>query len=176
MRRALIYTHRWLGIAGCPLFLAWFVSGIVMMYARMPELAPSERLSILPPLNADAIRVSPADAVRVSGIEPSAIRLSTFEGRPVYRMAAREVISVFADNGVLLDDISRERAVAIANRFAASESARSRYDAFLEQPDQWTLTGVARTAFPLHRIELDDADATILYVSHATGEPVMRTT
>ena len=33
-RRVLIYTHRWLGIAGGVLFLSWFLSGIVMMYAK----------------------------------------------------------------------------------------------------------------------------------------------
>jgi hypothetical protein len=30
-RRALIYTHRWLGIAGCIVIVVWFVSGVVMM-------------------------------------------------------------------------------------------------------------------------------------------------
>jgi hypothetical protein len=177
MRRALIYTHRWLGIGGCLLFLVWFASGIVMMYARMPELATSDRLARLRPITSDAVRISPADAVRVSGIAPSAIRLSTLEGRPVYRLsAALEVISVFADDGERLDGISRERAVAIANQFAGDASMRARYDAFVEQPDQWTLTGVPRTAFPLHRVDLHDADATVLYVSDATGDPVMRTT
>ena len=42
-RRVLIYTHRWLGIAGGVLFLSWFLSGIVMMYAGMPSLTPEER-------------------------------------------------------------------------------------------------------------------------------------
>ena len=36
-RRWIVYVHRWLGIAGGVLFVAWFVSGVVMMYARMPE-------------------------------------------------------------------------------------------------------------------------------------------
>ena len=44
--------HRWLGIAGGWLFLAWFASGIVMIYARMPALDPIDQLGsrlILPP-------------------------------------------------------------------------------------------------------------------------------
>ena len=44
-RRALIYTHRWLGIAGSLLFIAWFASGVVLMYVGMPSLAPTERLA-----------------------------------------------------------------------------------------------------------------------------------
>src|ERR1700753_334303 len=39
----LIYAHRWLGIAGCLLFIAWFISGIAMMYVRMPTVSPDER-------------------------------------------------------------------------------------------------------------------------------------
>jgi len=177
MRRALIYTHRWLGIGGCLLFLAWFASGIVMMYARMPELRRSDRLSRLTPIRPEAIRISPADAVRIGGVAPSAIHLSTLEGRPVYRLSsAREAVTVFADSGDMLDGVERGRAVAIAATFAGDASPRTRYDALLEQPDQWTLTGVPRAAFPLHRLAVDDADRTVVYVSDATGEPVMRTT
>ena len=177
MRRALIYTHRWLGIGGCLLFLVWFASGLVMMYARMPELPRSMRLSQLTPIRPDAIRISPAEAVHLGGIAPSAIHLSTFEGRPVYRLSsARESITVFADSGDVLDGVDRERAAAIAGAFAGGASALPRYDALLEEPDQWTLTGVPPTAFPLHRIAVADDDATFIYVSGATGEPVMRTT
>ena len=49
--RVLVYTHRWLGIVSGVLFVIWFVSGIVMMYARMPELSASERLVRLPAIN-----------------------------------------------------------------------------------------------------------------------------
>ena len=45
--RALISTHRWLGIALAVLFPIWFVSGMIMMYARMPELTPAERVARL---------------------------------------------------------------------------------------------------------------------------------
>ena len=50
-RRILVYTHRWLGITGSLLFVAWFVSGIVMMYARMPRLSAEERLMRAPVLD-----------------------------------------------------------------------------------------------------------------------------
>ena len=57
--RALVYTHRWLGIAGGVLFVIWFASGIVMMYARMPELSTSERLARLTAINPATLRVIP---------------------------------------------------------------------------------------------------------------------
>ena len=64
VRRVLIYTHRWLGIAGGLLFIAWFVSGLVMMYERMPSLSPEERLRRLPALDLSKLEVAPADAAR----------------------------------------------------------------------------------------------------------------
>src|SRR5437763_10649107 len=120
MRRALIYTHRWLGIGGCLLFLAWFASGIVMMYARMPELRRSDRLSRLTPIRPEAIRISPADAVRIGGVAPSAIHLSTLEGRPVYRLSsAREAVTVFADSGDMLDGVTIPRLRAAIDALAS---------------------------------------------------------
>ena len=74
-RRVLIYTHRWLGIAGCVVFLVWFVSGIVMMYARMPRLTAEERLARLPTLDLTHVTVSPADAARAAGVVPSRVRV-----------------------------------------------------------------------------------------------------
>ncbi len=60
--RVLVYTHRWLGIVSGVVFIVWFVSGIVMMYARMPELDPQERLARLPAINPASIRVMPSAA------------------------------------------------------------------------------------------------------------------
>lgn len=62
-RRVLIYTHRWLGIAGGLVFLVWFASGIVMMYARMPRLTAEERLLRLAPLDLSRLRVNFAGSV-----------------------------------------------------------------------------------------------------------------
>jgi hypothetical protein len=39
LKKYLIYTHRYLGLAFCVMFALWFVSGVVMMYKRMPRLS-----------------------------------------------------------------------------------------------------------------------------------------
>lgn len=57
--RTLVYSHRWLGIAGGVLIFVWFASGIVMMYARMPVLDPIERTARLSPLEVSALGVEP---------------------------------------------------------------------------------------------------------------------
>lgn len=177
-RSALIYTHRWLGIAGCVIFLVWFASGVVMMYERMPRLTAEERLARLRPVDLEAFRVSPLDAVaRVDVLVPERMRLSTLGDRPVYRLYREGRWStVFADTGDVLDSLSEEEATTIARQFMPEHAATIRYDRRLTTPDQWTLDGGLPRFLPLHRIQMGDAARTDVYVSDVTGEVVMKTT
>src|ERR1700754_5168092 len=87
-RKVLVYTHRWLGIAGCVLFVAWFLSGIVMMYARMPGLANEERLARALVMDLSTIAVSPAEAADRLAIKADRVQIGMQSGRPVYRYRA----------------------------------------------------------------------------------------
>ena len=175
IRRALIYTHRWLGIGGGLLFVAWFVSGLVMMYERMPALAPEERLMRLPALDLSELSVAPADAARSAGFRPDRLRVGMLGRRPVYRFEREGNWStVFADDGQLLRDLSAEQATGLARQFAPEFSHSARHDAHLEDPDQWAL--LLRGLMPHHRVSLGDPDDSYLYVSDRTGEVVMKTT
>jgi hypothetical protein len=168
--RTLIYTHRWLGIALGVLFLVWFVSGVIMMYARMPELTPAERLARLAPLDVAALRVEPG---AVAG-EASRFIITTFDGRPAYRVtAAGRPRTFYADTGEVLAPLTSDRAVTIARQFAGS-SAEVHYEARLEDADQWTFS--VRGQMPMHRLAVGDAAGTRLYVAEQSGEVVMRTT
>src|SRR4051794_34887472 len=174
-RRALIYTHRWLGIVLGALFISWFISGVVLMYAGMPRLSQADRLASLPLLDFHSASVTPLDAAAAVGYGIRSIRLGMFTGRPVYRVAGAEGSAiVFADDGSELEPVRADQALAEARRFAPESGDAIRYDAYFEQPDQWTLE-VARL-LPLHRIALHDAADTRLYVSEASGEIVMKTT
>ena len=35
---ALMFVHRYLGVAFCLIFVVWFASGIVMVYKRLPDV------------------------------------------------------------------------------------------------------------------------------------------
>ena len=81
------------------LFLAWFISGIVMMYARMPSLSAEERLAS--PAAARSFG-RPLRAGRSRGrrrLHPAIIHLSMFSGRPIYRINGGRAELVYADNG-----------------------------------------------------------------------------
>jgi hypothetical protein len=169
--RALVYTHRWLGIASGVLFVVWFVSGIVMMYARMPELSQAERLARLPIINPSSIRIMPplpADA------DITRLQLSTLEGRPVFRVTARgRTQTLFADSGDAAPVVDAQQALRIARAFDGGHN-ELRYDGRLTDADQWSF-GV-RGRMPLHRIAIEDTAGTMLYVTEGSGEVVLKTT
>ena len=174
-RRLLVFTHRWLGIVGGLLFVTWFVSGIVLMYAGMPSLSESERLRRLPPLDLARIAVAPDEALDAVRASPRRVVISMVGERPAYRFSHRgRWTTVYADSGKRLVGLSRDQAVETAKKFDSSDSSSARYDQYLSRPDQWTIGASAYR--PLHRIALDDPDDTHVYVSDRTGQVMLRTT
>ena len=176
-RKALIYAHRWLGIVGCLLFLVWFASGVVMMYARMPNLTAEERLARMPALDLSGLRVSATLAAGAAGVRPDRVRVGMVGPRSVYRLETQSRwTTVFADTGQPLGELSTEGALAIARAHFPEYAATARHMERLLQPDQWTLDGGLPNFLPLHQVALGDAADTVVYVSERTGEPVMKTT
>jgi hypothetical protein len=169
---ALVYTHRWLGIVGSLLFVSWFVSGIVMMYAQMPELTTDERMERLAPLDLGTARIQPTEAVDGLPQSPQSVRIGMLDGRPVYRFLVRgRWTTVFADDGTALPPLSSDEAMSAARRFAPEHATTLQYDQRLDDADQWTF-GV-RGLMPMHRIALGDPAGTNVYVSDQTGEVVL---
>ena len=174
-RRVLIYAHRWLGIAGGLLFVVWFASGIVLMYAGMPALDPRERLARTPALDLSAARIDVGEAAVRAGFAPARILVGMHGDRPVYRFAgAGGWTTVYADSGEVAGGLRPDQALEIARRFAPEHATTARHDARLTAPDQWTLQSGA--FFPLHRVSLGDDAGTVLYISDRTVEPVLETT
>jgi hypothetical protein len=177
-RRALLLTHRWMGIVGGLLVVIWFASGIVMIYARMPELDVAERLARAPMLDAGAIAVAPAEATRAAGVASDALlgaRLGMLGERPIYRFGpGARVGALFADTGAPLQPFAPEDALATVARLHPEHGATLRYDGHLTEPDQWTLQ--SRATLPLHRVALGDEADTRVYLSDRTGDLVMETT
>jgi hypothetical protein len=174
-RRLIVYSHRWLGIAGSLLFVVWFVSGIVMMYARMPRLTPEERLMRAPALDLSAAQVDPGRAASRLERPAQRLRVGMMSGHPVYRFHdGRGWVTIRADTGKRVAHVDPEAAMEIARRFVPEHSATLRYSARVEEPDQWTLQ--IRALLPAQAIDVGDADGTVLYISEQIGEPVLQTT
>ena len=174
LRKPLVLVHRYLGIPLGVLFVIWFASGIVMMYAgEMPRLTPQVRLERLPPLDLSRVRLTPAEAARAANASrsPDRAALFTVMDRPAYRFGGT---TVFADNGELLGDIGVAGSRAVAGRFTGLPDTQIHFAGTLTQPDQWTLTN--NRSMPLHKFHIDDGAATQLYVSPRTAEVAVVTT
>ena len=174
--RACILLHRYLGIGLCLLVVVWFASGIVMVFANdMPRVTAGMRLTSLAPIDFSRVRLSLSDALVYADLSaapvPARLALTTVIDRPVYRLGDR---TVYADSGERLRHINPSEAQAVAARVAGVAEARTRAAGALREPDQWTMT--QRRALPLHKVIVDDAQRTVVYVSEYTGEVAMVTT
>lgn len=172
--RNLHLLHRWLGILFGLLILAWFLSGIVMLYVPYPSLTPVERLTNSSVIDLDQVKFSMAE-IWSEQIEtrPDTVKLIMQNNRPVYHLMQDKVWqSVWADDGqkVVVDEIMIRSSV---NQFA--NSARVRDTRVIER-DQWSVSSKYDGHRPLYVVTLDDVQHTELYVSSKTGEVVLDTT
>ena len=171
-RKCLILSHRYLGIALGAVFMMWFASGLVMIYAGgMPQLDPDVRLERLAPLDTAAIRLSPAEAAQRAGLaDVERASLTTVLNRPAYRFGRATI--VFADTGDLLQPIDQSQAQAVAARFLDRPATDVAFVDTVRTPDQWTLT--MSRSLPL--LKFETADATQVYVAPRTADVVLATT
>lgn len=183
LKRWLYLVHRWFGIALCVVMLAWFVSGVVMMYVGYPKLTVAERLEALPALPADGCCVAlalaraevpappPAPSARRGAVSTDTWRLTSVAGQPryIFNEEGRYPAAVDALTGRLIATVSSEAAQASAQHFAGGVPGR-----WLKQvqEDAWTHSRALDGHRPLHVVEVDDAERRWIYVSSRTGEVV----
>jgi hypothetical protein len=174
--RVAVVIHRWLGVALCPLFLLWFLSGIAMMYADFPAVTDHDRLMRAAGLETSSVVLTPRDAFAVlhSTGSPSAVRLNTVDTRPVYRfdVGSGERI-VYADTGSPLTNVSPELMGQIAGRWTG-QPLRTATVTAMRDVDQWTVQAPLRTLRPLWKYSWPDGEQ--VYVAQASGDVVQYTT
>lgn len=173
-RKLLIYSHRWMGIAFGLLFVSWFISGIAFMYWGMPSLSAKERLDHQNPVDLSTAALTPIEAARRLDIRPASVRIEMLGDRPIYVLGRN---SIYADTGdsVTVPGADREQALEIIRKWVPEHASTVRYDALLEDSDQWTLQSAQRSQLPAHRVALDDEAGTYYYVSEGSGDIIMKT-
>lgn len=174
-QRLAIVIHRWLGVSLCGLFLLWFPSGLVMMYWDFPSVTPAQRFEKSERLRAATISVTPEQAfatVRQSA-PAAAVRLTVFDGRPIYRFQlGRSDWAVYADSGEPRTAISRAAMDRAAQRWSGQAAAEAAVEPI--DIDQWTVQGSFRSMRPLWKYSWPNGDA--VYVSAVTGDVEQFTT
>ncbi len=168
MKRYLYLAHRWLGIALGLFVLLWIVSGVVMLFVGYPKLTPEEHLSRLQPLSGDCC-VAPGAALAASADPrtPLSLRLTGAGGSPRYLLDYGDgpLLAVDARSGRRIEHIGAAEALASAGQFAGAEVH------LLDQveEDAWTRNHALARERPLYRVQADDAEGRLLYVSSHTG-------
>ena len=169
--RTLLVLHRWIGVVLCVLFLLWFGSGIGMMYWGMPSVTARDRLARSPALDAPRIALSPRDAANKAGLTPSPgqVRLTTFDGRPAYRIGGQVI---YADTG----EEQRKASTLLRNRAAAAWTGQPSQLAVVEsvtETDQWLVGSALRNLRPLWKYSWPNGEQ--LYIGES-GEVLQYTT
>jgi hypothetical protein len=177
-RKLLIYSHRWLGIAITLMFLLWTLSGVVLMYYGHPQITTGERLLRLEPIDFSKATVTPAEAVAKAHIKPSRLRLSMYNGRPVYRFTRNSIgnwTAVYADTGEVLAGMGQKQAMKWMKQFAPEFASTMTYDAYLDSPDELTRIPTLAGYVPMHRIAMNDPAGIEYYVSEKSNDIVQKT-
>jgi hypothetical protein len=172
IKNQIIRLHRWFGLIMCLFFVAWFLSGFVMMYAGFPQYTRKNRLAHQSQLLLDSClspsRLSP---LLLQDTSWKGIRLDMLLNRPVFRMEnhAAELYSFYADNGAAVPLVSAVDARAIAINYLSGLYSPLLFEK-ITKLDQW----IPRSAFlihmPVYRITMNDPAETVIYVSSKTGE------
>jgi len=165
-----------MGVALCLLFLLWFASGMVMMYCDYPSVSDADRLSRAPILNPSKIRLSPQEAYARLQISspPDTVRISTLDGRPVYRFGTGlDESVVYADDGQVQDEYPDDLTLRIAAAWTGQTPAPARVEQNTEE-DQWTVSGEFAALRPMRKYTWPDGEE--VYVSTVTGDVVQYST
>ena len=125
LRKILLLSHRYVGIAISALVVMWFVTGITMMYVGgMPRVTPELRLERMTAVNPAEVRLTPAEAAERAefGQAPARATLLSILGRPAYRFGGNGGTTiVYADNGEIADEFSDTQTRDIAARFIVTK-------------------------------------------------------
>ena len=112
MIKLLAGFHRWISIALCLMFAAWFASGIVMIYVPFPSLSDGERIERSEFVDTSDI-TSLSESFKAAEINiASRIRLLQYQERPILVAEgdSSKVVAVFADSSELVRNLpSRTR-------------------------------------------------------------------
>jgi hypothetical protein len=150
-----------------------------MMYWGMPAVTARDRLARAPALDPETIRLSPQEAADRIAARPSPgdIRLTTFDGRPAYRIAGggrggSNGRIVYADTG----EEQGPASLLMRSRAAAAWTQQPSREAVIEsvtEPDQWTVGSQLRSLRPLWKYSWPNGEH--VYVGES-GEVLQYTT
>ena len=174
--RFMFTLHRITGTLLSLFFVAWFISGIVMMYHGFPRVDDDKRAARLEPLDTAGLpsiaelRRRLPDSIR----HIDELSVSRMLGQTVFEVrAGDETLRLPADSTQSLPTLDAAYLRRVATLWCDASIAG--VDT-LRDLDQWIPFGRLRKDLPILRFRFADADRTQLYVSTRTGDVLQCTT
>jgi hypothetical protein len=183
-------VHRWIGIILGIQVVAWFISGIVMMYYPYPDLTESKKLALLDVFEPGedlvgfraAYEADLADSKRrghavMHDPERDIVggRLMRWDGRLAYQLWCERGSNLNActmvdgRTGEVLTPISAETAARVA-RAAVGPLVKLDRVELLPRGDNYVMYGASRLEeFPVYRVRFADDNVTAVYMGQETG-------
>ncbi len=169
-KKIIFKIHQVTGIILGLMFLAWFLSGIILIFAGFPHASREERFQHLEPFNrADFEKILPLpDSVKGS------VELEKQEDRPVYRVTTGKKAQRVIDACTLqiIPGFSEASCKRVAGNFMGCPVKKT---VKTDQLDQWMPWSYYRPLLPIYKFRMDDDRHTVLYVSSRTGAIVQQT-
>lgn len=171
---ALVWFHRWLGVATCLILAMWFASGAVLVFQPFPSLPKSAQFAAAPILDMNAIGISPAQAAAKTGSDSESVRLIQRADVPAYLVqSGAETVAIGARDGNVLPPIDAAIALASARAFLHRDAPTMHGPI---EYDQWIVDNGYDAGRPYYRVAANDQAGTQIYISARTGEVAQRTT
>jgi hypothetical protein len=177
--KLILFVHRYLAVAVGLLMVLWCLSGFVMMYQSYPALENEARLRGLAPLElsqcCDLAALALEDTANVPGF-----RIEMLLGDPILRVGGggRRDPALGHFNlrtGQPLEQLPESAVLQVARQFGEGNGITGEARSLgVIDVDQWTIQTAGRNQ-PAYHIAFDDAAATEIYISGATGEVFQHT-
>ncbi len=169
-KKITLKIHQVTGISLSLMFLVWFVSGVVLIFAGFPHASREERFLFLEPFSLsdfEAIQPLP-DSIK------GAVGLDKLNNRPVYRIAMGKRAQQVYDATTLqrIPNFSEEICKNEAERFLNAQVQKSDK---IHELDQWMPWSYYQALLPIYKFYMNDNRHTVIYVSSKSGNIVQQT-
>lgn len=170
VHKIFIQVHKISGSLLSLIFVAWFISGIVLIFDGFPHASRNQRF-----LHLDEFTPRQFESIKPPSNDfKGRVVLELTDGKPVYRvLSGRKAQKTF--DATTLKPIS----------YFTSEHAQKLSESFNGHPvkqikkindfDQWIPWSYYKPLFPLYKCYMSDPLHTVIYVSEKTGEIVQET-
>lgn len=174
LTNALVWFHRWISIATCLIFAAWFASGAVLLFQPFPSLPKAVASGWAAPVDRDEIRIAPSDILARLPSAIASLKIVQRGEHPAYIASGTGGdVALDASTGAMAPLLTARQAKQIAER-ALGRATRSVHGPF--EYDQWVVHNQFDSQRPFYRIDIGDDVGTTVYLSAITGEFVQRAT